>query len=51
MEAKAETAVGDVSWCCPTAQFGTACAATAAPGHSWQLTAQAGMGIGHAGRA
>lgn len=48
-EMTGSTDVGDVSWCCPTAQFGTACAAMATPGHSWQFTAQAGMGIGHAG--
>jgi len=43
------TDVGDVSWCAPTAQFGTACAAFGSPGHSWQLVAQGGMGIGHEG--
>ena len=43
------TDVADVSWCCPTAQFSTACAALGTPGHSWQLVAQAGMGIGHEG--
>jgi len=43
------TDVGDVSWCTPTAQFGTACAAMGSPGHSWQLVAQGGMGIGHEG--
>jgi aminobenzoyl-glutamate utilization protein B len=48
-EMSGSTDVGDVSWCCPTAQFGTACAAMATPGHSWQLTAQSGMGIGHGG--
>lgn len=46
---RGSTDVGDVSWCCPTAQFTTACAALGTPGHSWQFTAQAGMGIGHAG--
>lgn len=46
---RGSTDVGDVSWCCPTAQFSTACAALGTPGHSWQFTAQAGMGIGHAG--
>lgn len=48
-EPKGSTDVGDVSWCCPTAQFGTACMALGTPGHSWQFTAQSGMGIGHAG--
>jgi aminobenzoyl-glutamate utilization protein B len=48
-EPKGSTDVGDVSWCCPTAQFATACMALGTPGHSWQFTAQAGMGIGHAG--
>ncbi|MEW6547136.1 MAG: M20 family metallopeptidase [Bacillota bacterium] len=46
---RGSTDVGDVSWCCPTAQFSTACVALGTPGHSWQFTAQAGMGIGHAG--
>lgn len=43
------TDVADVSWCCPTAQFGMACQAMGTPGHSWQSVAQGGMGIGHAG--
>jgi aminobenzoyl-glutamate utilization protein B len=43
------TDVGDVSWCCPTAQFTTACNAIGTPGHSWQYCAQAGMEIGHQG--
>jgi aminobenzoyl-glutamate utilization protein B len=43
------TDVGDVSWCCPTAQFTTACNAIGTPGHSWQYCAQAGMEIGHKG--
>ncbi len=43
------TDVAEVSWCCPTAQFGVATAALGTPGHSWQSVAQAGMGIGHAG--
>ncbi len=46
---KGSTDVGDVSWCCPTAQFTAACNALGTPGHSWQYAAQAGMGIGHAG--
>lgn len=48
-EPAGSTDVADVSWCCPTAQFRTACVALGTPGHSWQFTAQAGMGIGHAG--
>jgi aminobenzoyl-glutamate utilization protein B len=48
-EGEGSTDVGDVSWCCPTAQFGTACNAIGTPGHSWQYTAQAGMEIGHKG--
>ncbi len=47
-EPKGSTDVGDVSWCCPTAQFTTACNALGTPGHSWQYTAQAG-GDRHAG--
>jgi len=43
------TDVGDVSWVTPTAQFMTACNALGTPGHSWQYTACAGMGIGHKG--
>lgn len=46
---RGSTDVGDVSWCCPTAQFTTACTAMGTPGHSWQYTAQTGMHIGHAG--
>jgi aminobenzoyl-glutamate utilization protein B len=48
-EGRGSTDVGDVSWCTPTAQFTTACIALGTPGHSWQYTAQCGMGIGHAG--
>jgi len=43
------TDVGDVSWVIPLAQFSTACCAIGTPGHSWQLVAQVGMGIGHKG--
>ncbi len=46
---RGSTDVGDVSWCSPTSQFSTACTAIGTPGHSWQYTAQAGMGIGHEG--
>lgn len=48
-EPRGSTDVGDVSWCCPTAQLSMACNALGTPGHSWQYAAQAGMGIGHAG--
>ncbi len=48
-EPRGSTDVGDVSWCCPTAQIGTACEVLGTPGHSWQNTAQSGMSIGHAG--
>lgn len=43
------TDVGDVSWVVPTAQISTACYAIGTAGHSWQITAQSGMGIGHSG--
>jgi len=43
------TDVGDVSWCCPVARLRVACSVFGTPGHSWQLAAQAGMGIGHEG--
>lgn len=43
------TDVGDVSWCCPTAQFRAACNTIGTPGHSWQYVAQAGMEIGERG--
>jgi len=48
-EPRGSTDVGDVSWCAPTARLRVACLALGTPGHSWQYTAQAGMGIGHAG--
>lgn len=43
------TDVADVSWVTPTAQFSTACSPLGATGHSWQVTAASGMGIGHTG--
>jgi aminobenzoyl-glutamate utilization protein B len=43
------TDVGDVSWVTPTAQFSTACSPLGSSGHSWQITAASGMGIGHKG--
>jgi aminobenzoyl-glutamate utilization protein B len=45
----ASTDVGDVSWVTPTGQVTTTCMALGTPSHSWQLVAQAGMGIGHQG--
>lgn len=48
-DTEGSTDVGDVSWCCPTAQIRTACQALGTPGHSWQYAAQAGMSIGHKG--
>ncbi|MCW4050476.1 MAG: amidohydrolase [Candidatus Bathyarchaeota archaeon] len=39
--------VGDVSWVCPTLEFGTACNALGAPGHSWAFVACSGSSIGH----
>ncbi len=45
----ASTDVGDVSWVVPTGQVLTACHAFGTPGHSWQIVAQGGMGIGHKG--
>ena len=41
------TDVSDVSWKAPTMEFGTATYVLGTPGHSWQNTAQSGMGIGH----
>lgn len=43
------TDVGDVSYVCPTAQLNMATYAIGTSGHSWQLTAQSGCGIGHEG--
>jgi aminobenzoyl-glutamate utilization protein B len=45
----ASSDVGDVTWVAPTGQIGTVCHALGTPGHSWQLTAQGGMSIGHKG--
>lgn len=41
------TDVADVSWRAPTMEFTTATFVLGTPGHSWQNTAQSGMGIGH----
>ena len=41
------TDVADVSWITPTMEFRTATNVNGAPGHSWQMTACAGTGIGH----
>ena len=43
------TDVADVSWKAPTLEFETVCRVLGTPGHSWQATAQHGMGIGHKG--
>jgi aminobenzoyl-glutamate utilization protein B len=43
------TDVSDVSWVTPTMEFGTTCCMLGTPGHSWQITAQSGMSIGHKG--
>jgi aminobenzoyl-glutamate utilization protein B len=43
------TDVGDVSWVTPLAQFMTVCSIIGTPGHSWQMVAQGGMGIGQKG--
>jgi len=43
------TDVGDVSYCTPTAQFGTLCSPVGTPGHSWQCTASHGTSIGYKG--
>jgi len=41
------TDVADVSWQTPTIEFSTTTGALGTPWHSWQLTAMAGMSIGH----
>ncbi len=43
------TDVADVSWITPTAQFNTATSVFGNPGHSWQVVAASGMGIGQKG--
>lgn len=43
------TDVSDVSWKTPTMEFQVTCCVLGTPGHSWQNTAQYGMGIGHKG--
>lgn len=43
------TDVGDVSWNAPTAQLYVATMPIGTPGHSWQLTASSGSGIGRKG--
>ncbi|MDP2871605.1 MAG: amidohydrolase [Bacillota bacterium] len=45
----ASTDVGDVSWVCPTVSMGAATGPLGQPGHSWQVVAAAGSGIGHKG--
>ncbi len=39
--------VGDVSWKCPTIEFGTTLNVLGAPGHSWQFVAVSGSSIAH----
>ncbi len=41
------TDVSDVSWKAPTMEFTTVTFVLGTSGHSWQNTAQSGMGIGH----
>ena len=41
------TDVADVSWQAPTVEFSTAAWVLGTPGHSWQATAQSGVGLGH----
>ncbi len=43
------TDVADVSWVTPTGEMYTACCPLGVPGHSWQITASSGVGIGHRG--
>jgi aminobenzoyl-glutamate utilization protein B len=40
------TDVGDVSWVTPTGQISATTMTARTPGHSWQIVAQSGMGIG-----
>ena len=39
--------MSDVSWIAPTVELTTSTFILGSPGHSWQNTAQSGMGIGH----
>ena len=41
------TDVAEVSWQTPTVEFGTATWVLGTPGHSWQVVAQSGVGLGH----
>jgi aminobenzoyl-glutamate utilization protein B len=41
------TDVADVSWQCPTMEFGTTAFILGAPGHSWQHVAASGISLGH----
>ncbi len=43
------TDVAEVSWVTPTGEMYTACCPLGVPGHSWQITASSGTGIGHRG--
>jgi aminobenzoyl-glutamate utilization protein B len=39
--------VGDVSWKCPTVEFGTTLNVLGAPGHSWQFVSMSGSTVAH----
>ncbi len=39
--------VGDVSWKCPTVEFGTTVNVLGAPGHSWQFVAMSASSVAH----
>jgi aminobenzoyl-glutamate utilization protein B len=39
--------VGDVSWKCPTVEFGTTVNVLGAPGHSWQFVTMSGSSVAH----
>jgi len=41
------TDVADISWQAPTKEFSTAAWVLGTPGHSWQVVAQSGTGLGH----
>lgn len=43
------TDVGDVSWIVPTVQISAACWPIGSPGHSWQVAASSGHGLGEKG--
>ncbi len=41
--------VADVSWVTPTGELNVACYPLGVPGHSWQVAASSGAGVGHRG--